>query len=217
MKKIILIAATISIFGSIVANAQKTSFGIAAGVNMQNLNGKDLVGTKLKNQLAPKYFVGVNMAIPIAEDFYIQPGLIYTTKGAKSESGNEKINLGYIEIPINFLYKPVLGNGHLLFGFGPYLGRGINGKFKTSNLERTVNYKNTITAGDLLSTNKVYVKPFDIGGNIFAGFEMASGLSFQLNTQLGLIDINPKITGLSADQSSLKNTGFGLSLGYKIK
>jgi hypothetical protein len=215
MKKIIVLAALFSL-SLVQANAQKASTSLVAGFNMQNLNGKELDGTKLNNQLAPKYFLGALVAIPLAEDFYIQPGITYITKGAKNENGTEKTNLGYIEIPINFLFTPEFGEGHLIFGFGPYIGRGINGKVKSDLYERKVNFTNSVVSQDLLSKTTSYYKPFDFGGNVFVGFEMAQGLSVKLNTQLGMAAINPEVTDWPDDQAVLKNTGFGLSLGYKL-
>jgi len=61
-----------------------------------------------------------------------------------------------------------------------------------------------------------YFKAFDAGGNIFAGYQMAGGLFFQVNTQLGMLKINPEDRRIPDDKSSVKNTGFGLSLGYRF-
>ncbi len=215
MKKIILIT-SLTLLSFVMANGQKVEISFVAGLNMQNINGKDMSGNKLTNKLLPKFFAGMYAAFPLAKDFYLQPGLIYTTKGAKTMKGDEKVNLGYIEIPINFLYKPVLGSGHLLFGFGPYVGRGIHGTADANNIKRTVEFENSIAAGDLLNVTKAYYRPFDIGANIFVGFEASNGISMRLNSQLGLIDINPKIINVTNDQSSLKNTGFGVSVAYRI-
>ena len=50
--------------------------------------------------------------------------------------GDPTLNLSYIEIPVNLLYKPVVGNGKLLLGFGPYIAYGIGGKYKTDGDEQ---------------------------------------------------------------------------------
>ena len=42
---------------------------------------------------------------------------------------------------------------------------------------------------------------------------------FQLDAQLGMIKINPKdnrVEPIYSDKSSVKNTGFGLSVGYRF-
>jgi hypothetical protein len=52
-----------------------------------------------------------------------------------------------------------------------------------------------------------------------AGFEMAGGLFLQLNAQLGMLKINPednRLIQIYSDQLSVKNTGFGLSMGYRF-
>jgi hypothetical protein len=45
---------------------------------------------------------------------------------------------------------------------------------------------------------------------------MAGGIFAQFNTQLGLVKINPEYKILTDDKSVVKNTGFGLSLGYRF-
>jgi len=93
-------------------------------------------------------------------------------------------------LPLNAVYKALVGNGYFMLGFGPYVGYAIS-----------------TSGGDF--------KAFDAGGNIFAGYELAGGLFFQLNTQLGMLNIYDG-SDISEDKSSIKNTGFGLSLGYRF-
>lgn len=207
------------------ANAQpaddvKTSFAILGGVNFQNLNGKDALGDKLENSLIPGFHAGVNAQIPMAPQFFFQPGLLFSTKGAKNTNGelSSRYNLYYLELPLNFVYKAMLGNGYFILGFGPYLAYGISGKVKTEtgsvSLKTDVKFKNVVEITDPLT--ETYFKPFDAGGNIFAGYEWANGAFFQLNTQLGMLKINPEDRRIPSDKSSVKNTGFGLSLGYRF-
>ncbi|MBK6967525.1 MAG: PorT family protein [Bacteroidales bacterium] len=199
-------------------------FGILGGVNMQNLNGTDSNGDKLENNLLIGFHAGVNVLIPIAPEFYFQPGLLFSTKGAKNEDVvlgttlTTTTNLSYIELPLNFVYRGALGNGFVLVGFGPYAGYAIGGKVKIEGgsvaVENDIEFKNVVeTSDDLLVP---YYKAFDAGANVFAGYEMAAGLFFQLNAQLGLIKINPEDKRIIDDQTSVKNTGFGLSLGYRF-
>lgn len=198
----------------------KTSFAVLGGVNFQNLNGKDNSGNKLENDIIVGYHFGVNAQIPVAPEFYFQPGLQFSTKGAKNTvsvlTGTYK--LSYIEMPLNFVYKGLLGNGYFLIGLGPYVAYGVGGKAiyegGSSTSESKIKFKNEVVSGDPLST--VYVKPFDAGGNIFFGYEMAGGLFMQLNTQLGMINIKPDNYLLPDDSSTLKNTGYGISLGYRF-
>ena len=185
----------------------QTTFGIRAGVNFQNLNGKDSDGDKLDNKLKTGFNAGVNAEIPVGIDFYLQPGLLFSTKGAKYDVPGCRSDqtISYLELPVNFLYKPELGEGRLLLGFGPYAAFAVGGKIKGGGTDIDMEFGNEI--GE--------TKPFDAGANLLAGYEFSNNLSFQLNAGLGLINMYNRPTGDS--ETSLKNTGFGVSLGYRFK
>ena len=189
-----------------------TTFGITAGVNWNTINGKTATGDKLDNKLKTGFNGGVNLEFPIGNRFYLQPGVEYRQKGAEWNNGN-KLTLSYIDIPVNFIYKPTLGAGSMLLGFGPYAGFGINGKMKDVNgAERKVTFDNTYSASD---AEDIQFKKLDAGANFMIGYECKSGLSAAVKAQLGLIDINPD-TNIPGDKTRYRNTGFGLSLGYRL-
>ncbi|MDO8928509.1 MAG: porin family protein [Bacteroidota bacterium] len=199
---IVLILALSASF-AIAQEPGKMSFGILGGVNFQNLNGKLSSGDKLDNDMLLGFHGGVNVQLPIAPEFYFQPGLMFAIKGAKNTKtilGSEitdEIKLNYIEVPLNLVYKGALGNGFVMLGFGPYVAYGISGK--------------EVIAGNSFSYEKgVDYNAFDAGANIFVGYEMSSGIFLQLDTQFGMLDIDP------SENSTAKNTGFGLSLGYRF-
>lgn len=198
----------------------KTSFAILGGVNFQNLNGENDSGDKLENDLIVGYHFGVNAQLPVAPEFYFQPGVQFSTKGAKNKDNaiTSTYKLSYIELPLNFIYKGQLGNGYFMVGLGPYVAYGVGGKAKyeggSVTAESDIKFKNEVVSGDPLTT--VYIKPFDAGGNIFFGYEIAGGLFVQLNAQLGMINIQPDHYLNPDDSSTLKNTGYGLSLGYRF-
>ena len=136
------------------------------------------------------------MIIPIAPDFYFQPVLQFSRKGAKNTIAIVEIDykISYVELPLNLLYRGALGNGFVLLGFGPYVGYAVNA---------------TATAGDV--DTDMDIKALDAGAGVYAGYETGLGLYFQLNTQYGLLNMNP-----DDDDSVMKNVGFGLSLGYRF-
>lgn len=210
------------LLGTIVSQAQNTTvaaggttFGIRAGVNFQNLNGK-VLGEDLDNKLKTGFHIGVNAEIPIADEFYIQPGLLFSTKGAKSDNDDDdKININYLELPVNFLYKPVLGTGKLLLGFGPYAGYAIGGKLKSDAGDVDLEFESELPLAEAGKYGYTY-RRFDFGANLLAGYEFNNKLSFQLNAQLGLTNISPEVSGLDKDDNKTKNTGFGVSVGYRF-
>jgi len=205
----------ILIISSTVVVGQKASIGILGGVNFQNLNGKYSDGNKLELNLITGFHAGINVQIPVAEEIFFQPGLLFSTKGAKNNNVSPvlKTRLSYMELPLNIVYKGLLGEGHVMLGLGPYLGYAVSGKTIAGDVKKDIEFTNEIEPN---GGGVTYYKAFDAGANIFAGYELANGLFFQLNTQLGLLKINPEITGTSGDEASIKNTGFGLSAGFRF-
>lgn len=211
---------------TVAAQAQDgVSFGLRAGVDFQNINGKNFFGDNLENDLVARYHAGINVELPLAPGFHLQPGLLFTTKGAKGtdnflgQNVTTTVNLSYIEVPVNLLFKPELGTGRMLLGFGPYVAFGVGGKATTESGgvsgEVDIEFKNEVDEGD--PEGVFYAKRVDSGANLLVGYEFMGGLSFQLNAQLGLADINPEDRTITEkDETSFKNTGFGLSLGYRF-
>jgi len=207
MKAKIAIASLLTVLLISQARAQSgVTFGVRAGINFQNLTGKDEQGDKYSNKLKTGFNIGGNAEIPVAPDFFLQPGLLFSTKGAKFKNSDVKTNLSYIEIPVNFIYKPVLGDGKLLLGMGPYAAFAGGGKYKSGSVTTDIKFGSS-TDDDM--------KRFDAGGNFLVGYELSNHLSAQLNAGLGLVNIGNRAPGDS--KSSLKNTGFGLSVGYRFE
>jgi len=203
MKKFLLSAFALATVAT-AANAQGgVELQARAGVNFTNLNGK-VMGNKIDGKLKTGFHAGLDAAIPLAPEFYLQPGVLYSVKGAKAENGDMKTNLSYIEVPISFAYKPQLGDGRLILAVGPYVGYAISGKVKDAPIlgDYDIDFGND--AGD--------TKRFDFGGNINFGYEFTRNLFAQINAQLGMANLQAK----GNSDNSMKNTGFGLSIGYRF-
>ncbi|RKR82907.1 outer membrane protein with beta-barrel domain [Mucilaginibacter gracilis] len=226
----LLISLSTLIAAANTANAQ-TTVGVKAGVNFSNVMMKDESGNKINTQSIPGMVVGLTVDVPVAGDFYIQPAAQYSRKGYKQETGgfygsatNFKVNASYIEVPVNLLYKPHVGTGNLLLGAGPYIGYGTGGSWKSDN-DATIGDINVGKKGDVIFKNNamdggdvnsyLYGKPFDYGLNFLAGYELFNKLSAQLGAQLGLANLQPHADGATRE-GKLKNSGFGISLGYKF-
>jgi hypothetical protein len=220
IKLVLIIFCAISITSLFAQRDAKITFGILGGVNFQNMTGKDFLGNTLENDMILGYHAGVEVQVPIAPEFYFQPSLLFSTKGSKNVNGllTTTYKLSYLEVPLNFVYKASLGNGFIMVGFGPYVAYGIGGKVLTEGgsvaLETSVEFKSVVEVGDPIEIT--YYKAFDAGGNIFVGYELANGIFAKLNAQLGMLKINPEDQRLLDDQSSIKHTGFGVSLGYRF-
>ncbi len=210
-----LLAACITIHAQSKKQSGGISFGARAGINFQNINGRDFNDNKLENKLVPRFHAGLNAELPLADEFFVQPGVLFATKGTKFKGSNTVLNLSYIEVPVNLVFKPTLGSGKLLLGLGPYVGFGIGGKLKPTNgNDVTVDFRNKVNIFEYATFS--YYRSLDAGANLLFGYELSSKLSVQLNAQLGLVNINPDIDGVNSDKTAFKNTGFGISLGYRF-
>jgi len=194
-----LLFATFSV-AALQANAQAGRFGINAGVNFANINGKDAEGTKLKTG----FQAGVTYDIGLADEFVLQPGISYVQNGSKvkGDEFDERWDLNYIQVPVTFQYQPAVGTGNLLLGVGPYVGFGV-GKVKGSSLfdDKDSSKSDWDDAG---------LKKVDAGGKLLVGYQLGMGLSFNLNANLGLANLS--------DDKDVKfhNTSFGVTVGYKF-
>lgn len=225
MKKILLTATVM--YGMLIsAGAQQraavsmtrnmeTSVGVHAGVNWFNINGRNAVGTTLDNQLNTGFTAGVDVAIPLGGGSYLQPGAFFRQKGTKDQSGIET-TLNYIEIPVNYVYRPILGRGNLVLGFGPYIGIGVGGTVESPNgTETEVVYRSDFDR--TVPTGALQIRRTDAGANLLVGYEFPNNLALNLNAQLGLKDINPDMSNEGVNnQTRFRNTGFGLTLGYRF-
>lgn len=217
MRKIMLLSSAGLLSFGVFAQSKKysettTTIGITGGVNWNNINGKTSSGDNLDNKVKTGFNGGVNVEFPVSNGFYLQPGVEYRQKGSQLSNGN-KLSLAYVDVPLNFIYKPSLGMGSMLLGFGPYIGFGIHGNVKSPNgTERKVSFDNDYS---LSEAEDLQFKKLDAGANFMIGYEFKSKLSAAVKAQLGLIDINPD-TEISGDETRYRNTGFGLSLGYRL-
>lgn len=231
MKKLFLL--TILVTG-IVANAsaqdKKVSFGIRAGVNISSLS----YSTSAEDDYAPdlKSKTGFNVGViadwNVAGNFYVQPGIYFTTRGAKSEmfdaeyeaSDKLEVNMNYLQIPILASYRfPVSNSIKIDINAGPYFSYGMGGKFKnewsysgeTEKIEGKVFDKSSEdkTGGDL--------KRFDAGLRFGAGVQIQN-FYIGVNYDLGLSNIADGGSEYSTwrKNDKLKNGCVAVMVGYNF-
>jgi hypothetical protein len=207
MKKTFLIA-SMSLF-ALGAKAQVT-FAPEVGLNLFNQTQK-LGDTKLGTDSKIGFKAGGVVNIPVVAGFYIQPGVFYSTKGFKYNldilgiKSESTTNLGYIEVPVNALYRFDLGNaGGFFVSAGPYAAFAVNGKTKTEALgvETKTNVEFGSDAGEM--------KRFDYGLNAGIGYETPWGVYVRAQYGLGLANLT------NVDNATAKNNGFQFSLGFTL-
>ena len=207
----------IAVYASV--NAQ-TTFGVRAGFNYSTVKSPKSGARIAKMYYTPGFHAGFNAEIPVAEGLYIQPGLLFTSKGHKAKpldglTYNE--HTYYLEIPVNAVYKLEAGTGNILLGVGPYAAYGLWGRGKYSGEPNDGEITKITFKKNGESTNgTMNYKPFDAGINTLLGYEFPSRFSIQLNTQFGLIDFFDDNSNAFARAIILQNQVLGLSMGYRF-
>jgi hypothetical protein len=209
-KKRLLILLVLLIFNLAVFGQFR--IGAKAGVNYSNVLKSNEAGIKQRNHFKPGFSIGADVQVPININFYLFTGLIYTTKGATDYNETQELTLylSYLEVPIDLGYKFVLGKGRVNAGVGLYFAYALSGYIEFAGGKEKLDFKNNLT-----ENNPFVRKTYDLGSEIFAGYDFNFGLTFQFKAQLGLMNIIPAIEGESSDAVD-KNTVLGVSVGYKF-
>lgn len=186
---------------SLTSNAQSSGH-IRAGINLANVSVTENGRVNDANMLT-SFQVGIIGDLPIAGSVLsVQPGILFTGKGSKTESGNPNgsfyskatSNPKYIEVPVNLVAKLPLGSDSRFFvGGGAYGAVGVGGKtiienktpLTTQKSEHTIEFSNDdpTTLNYEEGAGFGILKRFDYGLNGTAGIE---GKSIVLGVHYGL-------------------------------
>ena len=213
----------------LIAGSVKAQF-IKVGLNAANITITN-DGDVDKAKALGSFHAGISGDIKLAPSLYIQPGLYFTGKGSKTQSGTPAdanyyratSNPYYIEVPVNLIFKTP-GKGLRFFaGAGPYLAVGIAGKNKVEgkflgvafNSEENIQWSNDdpATLGYEEGSGYGIMKRFDYGLNAVAGIE-SGGLLLSAGYGFGLAKLQSG-SNSSADDKN-KHRVFSVSVGFRL-
>ena len=205
MKKVFLGAA---IAMSSLTFAQQ--FGVKGGMNVSSLSD-DATLSDQESKIG--FNAGVFVNAPLAENFSIQPEVLYNDLGSKVTRSTEILgntysadysrNLGYISVPVMFQYNATPG---FYLEAGPQFGFLVSAKDKFKNSTNGSTDNATIVALDKDNFNT-----FDFGIGLGAGYYFTPNLGLTARYTAGLSDT---ITDNPGD--SVKNNVFQVGLAYKF-
>lgn len=231
MKKIMILSAIL--VSAAVANAQM--FYLQGGLNLANISKGENGETEDNNTLAT-FNAGGMARFGISKIFDLETGLLFTGRGAKSETYfgsttddnyvKAKFNPYYIELPLNAVIKfplSVSGNTNIFVHAGPYAAIGIAGKSKvetkvlgtTSTSTEDIKFSNddpTTSGQEGAAYDRL--KRFDWGLNFGGGLDLKS-IILKVNYGLGLAKISSMQTNNSEDQKNKYRT-FSVSVGIPL-
>ncbi len=217
-------AAFILCFISVSAFAQ-LRVGIQAGYNISQFSSKGS-NTQYYNLANINTFqAGLIAEEKLNNHFFAESGLSFAQKGsirttntqyALDGGPNTTTKLNYLQIPLNLIYKVKLNTSlTALAGAGFYGAFGLSGSEKgtdenSSGTVSPVNNKIKFQNNTFFVANTTYVKPFDIGYNVFVGLEWKKSLQFRATINDGFKGIYP--TG----DTEFRNQVFNLSITYLV-
>jgi hypothetical protein len=198
MKKILLLSL---LTGSVsLVQAQTTSFGIKAGASLTNVTGDGLDNTK--NLFG--FHGGLVANFALNDAFSIQPEVLYSMKGTKTESSSTGYSqkftsrLHYIDVPV----LARVNAGGLFFELGPQVGFLVAAKQKQE-------ISSGAASGTYNQDIKDRVRTVDFGYAAGLGYQLSNGPGIGLRYNGGFIDTkNP------SSSSAVRNSAFQLYLSY---
>ncbi|RYY01096.1 MAG: PorT family protein [Gammaproteobacteria bacterium] len=211
---------------------QAQKLHVRGGVNLANVSVTDNGRVNESNQLT-SFQLGLMTDIPLIKSVLsLQPGVIYSGKGAKVQNGTEgqnayfrqSFNPRYIEVPLNLkVMLPFAKESGLFLGAGPYGAVGIGGKVKTEgrligaeyNFERNITFSDDdpTTFDEEEGTGLGIVRRFDYGVNAMAGFEIKQ-VVVTVNYGIGLTKLQSGTT--SSEDNNNKHRLLSFTLGFKL-
>lgn len=205
MKKLLLSAVALAAF-SFTAQAQEMKFGVKAGVNFANFGGSDAGDAKSLTG----FHAGALVEYRLTEQFSIQPEVIFSMQGAKTEyqtidSGfnvvtvDSKTKLNYINFPIMAKYYVIEG---LSIEAGPQVGF-------------------LMSADEEGEDAKDYYKSIDFGIAGGLAYDLDMGVFFQARYYAGLSKVSEDLTTTVGSVTTtyspkVTNNVLSVSVGYKF-
>lgn len=205
----------------------QVSFGVAVGMNQSCMQYRDPVGNAAETRSPLRRFNSeLSVYFPIVEGLYVIPSVRLITKGANLTANHtqggraeytRRLDVRYLEIPVNAAYKIPLPFGRIMIGAGPYAAYGLcgNNRLQVYNSVGVVESTNDYDVEFSRRVNKgIYpgtrLNRWDVGGQVVAGVEFNNLIMVGVHYSRGLRNLD-----LSGN-SVIKNTSMGVSIGYLL-
>lgn len=182
MKQFILML--LVLFAVEYADAQHKNFGVKAGLNVASLSNSD------SSTLIGFHVGGLAEFMIMTEKLSLQPEVLFSTQGAKSDSGDD-LKLNYITVPVMFKYYFL---EYLSVEAGPRIGFLISAKEGNSDVKDSFN-------------------AMDFGVDAGVNYDITKRIFAQLRYDYGVIDVQK---GVPSGEDGSKNGVIQLSVGMKL-
>ena len=206
MKKIILSVALLLAAGFSASAQEDIKFGVKAGVNFATFGGDaDNADTRTG------FHAGIVAEFKLSENFSVQPELLYSQMGAKSESSESFAGVTYrseVTAKYDYISLPILAKYYIIEGLsieaGPQVGLLVSAKGESTE---SAGGETLSSSGDLKDTTKSI--DFGVAGGV--AYDLSMGVFFQARYYAGLSN-----TYDGEGSGDIKNSAIQLSVGYKF-
>jgi hypothetical protein len=218
MKKIKIIAILLIVCSINIFAQNKLTVYVTGNYGLYKVKPSDIYSSAISSNFSGGF--GVHLSYTIIPNLYIVALPVYQQRGYMSFNiyHNYDIRVSYIDIPIGVEYNfnapssKFLGltdddEKPLFVGIGLYEGFAISGNYTD---KFTNNPAEKIKFGESLTDNR---SSTDFGFNFNIGVRIRN-FKIGIQKQLGLKNVVP--TARQAAEGSIKTTGFGMFIAYKI-
>ena len=229
-KKIVLTSVAILSLFTVSVNAQKSSAILRGGINFANVSINDN-GDIDDAKTLTSFQAGIIGDLKLAPCVHIQPGILFTGKGTKTQNGTEgsanwyraTSNPYYVEVPVNLVLKTPTGPVKFFGGAGPYIAMGVGGKNKVRGAilgaeftsEESIKWSDDdpSTLNEEEGSGFGIMKRFDYGLNGLLGIEFNKTV-ITANYGLGLAKLQSGSN--SGEDNNNTHRVFSITLGVKL-
>ncbi|WP_114820091.1 porin family protein [Chryseobacterium sp. KLBC 52] len=205
--------------------ASPVTFGVKAGFNGSTFSRGERSDVDNSEKIKAGSHIGIFANIPVAEKFCIQPELLFSQLGSKTEdlfihdSGDYftkqeyeyKTNLNYLTLPIMVQYNIL---PQLYVEAGPEFGLLLGGKIEGDG-RNEIRYDNTTTVNSESFSDKISMKlynKFNFGIGIGAGYYFTQNFGVTARFTAGITGIFKNDYG-----SKVRNNALQLGVAYRFK
>jgi len=198
MKKLVAIFVVLFFINCSYAQVR---FGIKAGGNLANVDGMN------QSKMRFGFSAGPALQINLAKMFFLQSEILYSIKGAQSNStqysSDAKLSLNYINLPILFAYRAA---PNFSIKIGPEIGRLLSAKSKVD--------------GSTTDLSDLY-RDFDFGADLGLAYSFKK-LALDLRYNYGFKDLvhikmtDPNGNPIGDEESFGSNRVIQFSLSYLL-
>lgn len=186
--------------------AQKTSFGVKAGINLANVSYKGDLVDHLNRDIMVAHHFGGFVELKLTDIISLQPEVLFSKQGTLIKQENENDSSLEYSTKFDYLNFPVMGKIYLEEGFsfeaGPQIGvlLGYEDKYKYTSGDMEIE---RISGAE--KVNKV-----DVAVNTGIAYKFPFGLSLFTRYSFGLKNILKTFP----EGNTAKHGVFQISVGY---